>query len=324
MVREEQVHDPDLRGGHVALGCLRHEARAPRRHPGSLRRAGDHLHGLAGSKPRPGGRSDHLPDFQHPALGAQRQGGARAVLLRRIVRVRHLRRRHGHLLGAIAGARVPEHRPGQAARGRDPEHRTRRYRRGLGVPIRARRRDRKARPLRAAQLARLDPALLARGRSGGGRGRLRGGLHQAVPGQSRPQQTAQPGRQRLGGDPPSARLEPRRWRPRDRDRGHRADGAGPRLREEEGGPRTHPAQGAPGRRAGLRARRGRGVTGARHAARSRRPRRERRGRRWHRRDALRRERPGRDRAGQTPAERARIGLAPRREAGRHLRPLGAD
>src|SRR2546425_8414433 len=46
-------------------------------------------------------RDDH-------ALGARREGGARIFDVRRLVRVRSLRRRHGSLLGALARARVPK------------------------------------------------------------------------------------------------------------------------------------------------------------------------------------------------------------------------
>ena len=42
------------------------------------------------------------------AGGAQVQGGARLLVLRRLVRLRHLRGRHRHLLGALARAGIPQ------------------------------------------------------------------------------------------------------------------------------------------------------------------------------------------------------------------------
>ena len=44
------------------------------------------------------------------------EGGARLLLLRRLVRLHHLRGRHRHLLGALARARIPELRGEAPAR----------------------------------------------------------------------------------------------------------------------------------------------------------------------------------------------------------------
>ena len=62
--------------------------------------------------------------------------GARLLVLRRVVRLRDLRGRHGHLLGALARARISQRRRAPAAGGRDADARARRDRRGLGLPIR--------------------------------------------------------------------------------------------------------------------------------------------------------------------------------------------
>jgi Cu(I)/Ag(I) efflux system membrane protein CusA/SilA len=62
--------------------------------------------------PRPGaagGRgSGHLSAHHLDAGGAARQGGARLLDVRRVLRVCDLRGRHRHLLGAFARAGVPE------------------------------------------------------------------------------------------------------------------------------------------------------------------------------------------------------------------------
>ena len=67
-----------------------------------------------------------------------RADGARLLVLRRVVRLRHLRGRHGSLLGALARAGVPERHQGQAPGERDADARPRRHRPRLGLPVRAR------------------------------------------------------------------------------------------------------------------------------------------------------------------------------------------
>ena len=89
------------------------------------------------------------------------QHGARLHRLRHLVRLRHLRGRHRHLLGAQPRRRVPAGHPRPAARGGEPRDRPRRDRRRLGVPVRARRRHRAAHARRSAQLPGLVPPLLA-------------------------------------------------------------------------------------------------------------------------------------------------------------------
>ena len=68
---------------------------------------------------------------------AEVEGGARLLVLRRLVRLRDLRGRHRHLLGAQPRARISERRREPPAGGRDAEPRARRHRRRLGLPVRA-------------------------------------------------------------------------------------------------------------------------------------------------------------------------------------------
>ena len=112
--------------------------------------------------------------------------GARTVrglfVLRRLVRLRHLRGRHRSLLGALARAGVPERHQGQAAGDRDADPGPRRDGTGLGLPVRAGGHDRHARPRAAARRAGLVSPLRAhRGaRRVGGRERRR--VREAVSG----------------------------------------------------------------------------------------------------------------------------------------------
>ena len=71
----------------------------------------------------------------------QVQGGARLFVLRRLVRLRDLRGRHRHLLGALAGAGIPEFRRRAAAARRDAAAGAGRDRRRLGLSVRGARRE---------------------------------------------------------------------------------------------------------------------------------------------------------------------------------------
>ena len=138
------------------------------RHPGPLRHAGHRLHRI----PRPGAAGDrgpgHLSSDDRDADGAEVEGGARVLVLRRLVRLRHLRGRHRHLLGALARARIPQRRGLAAAGRRDADDRPRRYRRRLGLPVRGDVEG--AEPGRHAR----DPGLESEIRAGQGGGRRRG------------------------------------------------------------------------------------------------------------------------------------------------------
>ena len=90
--------------------------------------------------PGPGTAGDrgpgHLSADDGDAHRAEIEGGARLLVLRRLVRLRHLRGRHRHLLGAVARPGIPQRRGVQASRRRHADHRARRDRRRLGLPIR--------------------------------------------------------------------------------------------------------------------------------------------------------------------------------------------
>ena len=97
--------------------CLGHQEHAHRRDPGPVRRAGHHHRELGRAEPDARRGPGHLPDRDRAHLGAEREGRARLLVLRRVVRVRDLRGRHRPLLGAQPRARVPERPAGPAARG---------------------------------------------------------------------------------------------------------------------------------------------------------------------------------------------------------------
>src|SRR3546814_3605581 len=106
----------------------------------------------------PGGRGPgDLPADQRPARGAEVEGRPRLLVLRRLIHLRHLRGRHGPVLGALARARKLERRVEESAGWRCPGARTRCLGRGLGLPVRPEERP----PLagRAARHAGLVPAL---------------------------------------------------------------------------------------------------------------------------------------------------------------------
>ena len=119
-------------------------------------------------------------------LRAEGAGRARSIDVRDVVRQRHLRRRHGHLLGAQPRPRVPELRPRQAARRGSIRSSgpTRPASAGSSSTRSSTRRGKH--DLAGAALAPgLEPALRARQRPRRRRGRERRRLRQAVPGQRR-------------------------------------------------------------------------------------------------------------------------------------------
>ena len=115
---------------------LRADPSAARCHSRSLRHPGHRLHRIS----RPGAAGDrgpgHLSADDRDADRAEVEGGARLLVLRRLVRLRHLRGRHRHLLGALARARIPQRRDLAVAGRRDADHRPGRDRRRLGLPVR--------------------------------------------------------------------------------------------------------------------------------------------------------------------------------------------
>ena len=142
------------------VGHVRGVAHAARRHPRSQRRAGDHLHPMGRPHPEPRRGPDHLSHRHQADLGAE---GARvrgySFFGYSFVYVR-VRGRHGHLLGALARARIHAGQRAIAA-GRHAHARAGCHRCGLGFPVRARGPQRHERSRRPARFPGLAPALLA-------------------------------------------------------------------------------------------------------------------------------------------------------------------
>ena len=134
-------------------------ARAARRHSRSLRRAGDRLHGISRPGAAGGRGSGHLSADHGDAERAEIEGGARLLVLRRLLRLRHLRGRHRPLLGALARARISQFGRPPAARRRDAEPRAGRHRRRLGLSIRRARRAEE--PRRTAHASRTGTSATA-------------------------------------------------------------------------------------------------------------------------------------------------------------------
>ena len=123
-------------------------AHAARRDPRPLRHPGHRLHRIPG--PGAAGRRGpgHLSADHRDADACRNPSGARLLVLRRLVRLRHLRGRHGPLLGALARARISELRRDAPAGRRDADPRAGRDRRRLGLPVRRARRARTLAELR--------------------------------------------------------------------------------------------------------------------------------------------------------------------------------
>jgi hypothetical protein len=153
-------------------------------HSGSLGRAGHHLYRVLRPGAAGGRGPGHLPDHLQDAGGALRQGRARLLLLRLLLRLRDLRRRHRSLLGALPGSGVSVGTVARPSPGGVAAARPRCHRRGLGLHVRAQ--------LGSAIVGRpAQPAgLVSEVRSVIRRRRLRGGLDRRlrppVPGGSRP------------------------------------------------------------------------------------------------------------------------------------------
>ena len=248
--------------------------------------------------------------------------GPRLLVLRDLLRLHHLRRRHGPVLGPEPGARVPVGHPREAARRSAAGAGPRRHRAGVGLPVRAGGHHRHHVAGGPALVPGLVPALPAHRRArrerGGLGGRLRAGLrghrrpHQA-PGLRHPRHAGhgrhpllQRGRGRHGAGAGRAGVHDPRARLPEEPGGHRERGGGrhrprhahPRVRR---GGRAHGARRAPGRGGPGRARR----RGGRH-----------------RHHALRRERPGHHRPGEGQAGGHQAGPAQGAGGEAGLRPLG--
>ena len=135
------------------------ETHSARRHSRPQRHPGDRLLAM-GPQPRHPRGPGHVSDRQRDAGRAEGEGRSRLFRLRLLVRVHHFRGRHGHLLGALAHARVSVEDPAEAAEGRGDGTRAGRHRRRLGLSVCAGGR-RPAQPGRTALAAGLVPALSA-------------------------------------------------------------------------------------------------------------------------------------------------------------------
>ena len=105
----------------VAAGVYALQHSAARCHSRSLRHPGDRLHRIQGPGAAGHRGPGHLSADDGDADGAEIESGARLFVLRRLVRLHHLRGRHRHLLGALARARISQRRRAQTARRRDAD-----------------------------------------------------------------------------------------------------------------------------------------------------------------------------------------------------------
>ena len=181
LLGQEQVPRPAARGRRRARRRARAAERAARRDPRPRRHAGHRLLAV-GSQPRPHRGAGHVSDRDGDAWRAARAGGPRRLRLWLLVRLRDLRGRHRHLLGAHADAGVPLGRAVAAAARFADGARARRDRSRLGVPVRARGPLGQTQPRGSAVVPGLVPALLPEG----GARRVGGGLARRLrPGSTR-------------------------------------------------------------------------------------------------------------------------------------------
>ena len=126
------------------------------------------------------------PDRDGASRRAAHQGRPRVLRFRLLVRLRHLRGRHGSLLGAVACPRVPEQDPAATARGRADRDRAGCDQRRLGLPVCARGPLWRARRSRTCGAFRIGISATASSPCRCRRGRRGGRLRQAVSGERRP------------------------------------------------------------------------------------------------------------------------------------------
>ncbi len=269
MVHRQPLHGPagdGAAGGGRLLRLPQHAAGGP---PRPLRCAGHHQDRVPRTGAAGGGGPGHLSADHRHAVGAQGQGGAGLFLLRRQLRLRHLRGRHRHVLGPLPGAGVPQ-RGGGGAPGGGPAHPgAGRHRGGLDLPVRPGGPHRPPRPGRAALHPGLVPQVRAADRQGGGRQPGRhgppvpggGGPGEAArlrhpPGQGEDgPQARQPGDRRLGGGDGRGGVHGARQRLRELAGRPARDPGGAKLRHRHPGPRPRRGGGAPGSGAAPRRRR---------------------------------------------------------------------
>ena len=166
--RQKQVHRLRPGGRRLPGGLVVHEAHDPGRHPGLERHPGHHLFPLG---PQPGHhrRPGDLPHRLGHGGRAEGEGRARFFRFRLLLRLRHLRGRHGHLLGQVPHPGIPFRRPAAPARRRQNRDGAGCHPPGLDLPVRPGGQVREAQPGRSALLPGLVPQVLSE--SGAGRGR---------------------------------------------------------------------------------------------------------------------------------------------------------
>ena len=310
-------------GGAVRVRRLHPQGDPPRRAAGPVRHAGHRLLEVGPVARHHRGPGD-VPDRDGAAGRSEREGGARLLRLRLLVRVRDLPGRHRYLLGPLPRAGIPVQDPAAAAQGGADRAGARRDGRGLGLPVRAGGPLRRAFARPAPLVPGLDAALRPPVRSRRRRGGVDRRVPEAVPGDGRPEPAGVLRHSARHGRRSHPDVEQRGRRAPHRVRGRRVHGAGPRVCQ--GPVRPRKSGGEDGRRRGPRPaerRRARGVR-SRDPARRLGPRRAGRPCGRHRGDAPRRERAQRHRAGQGEDEGAG-GVAA--EGGRvrpDLRPLRPD
>ncbi len=210
----------DAAGGAARLvGC-------PGDRPDQLRGPG------AGDRRGPG----YLPDRLGDAEGARRAGGARLLVLRRLLRLHHLRGRHRPLLGAQPRAGVPVGHPRKAPPGRRGGARAGCHGPGVGFPVRAGGHGGCPLARRPPFPSGLVPPLPAHRRPRCQRSRFRRRLREDVRGDARPDEAAGLRGVGLGSDERDPVLEPGRGRDDARPLGTGVHGARSRV---SGGDRGH-------------------------------------------------------------------------------------
>ncbi len=240
----------------------------------------------------------HLPVDDDDAVGAGREDGTRLFVLRRLVRLRAVRRRHRSVLGALARARVPEPGAVAPAARRQGVDRPGCDRRRLDLPVRAGRSQGDAGRRTTARAAGLVPEVRAEVGAQCRRGRV-GRRHGApVPGACSIPTSSPPTASRTPRSSTHPEGQPGNRRLGARARRSRVHGACLRLSAR---PRRLP-QGAADdhrcRRVGAPRRRGAHPDRPGDAPRHRRARRRRRSGRRRDRDAIGQERARDDRRGQ--------------------------
>ena len=223
-------------GRRVHRGLVVHEAHDAGRHPGPERHPGHRLFPLG---PQPGHhrRPGDLPHRLGHGGRAEGEGRPRVLRLRLLLRLRHLRGRHRHLLGPVAHPGVSVRRAAAAARRRQERDRAGCHTARLDLPVRPGGRDpgSTAWPrLRSYQDFYLKYYLQRGARCGrGGPGR---GVREAVPGERGPEPAAglRPLHQSRGGGGAGRQL--RVGGPSHRVRRDRVQRPGPGIRLFRRGP----------------------------------------------------------------------------------------